>query len=314
MDRRTFLKEVAVFSTALSTPTFFLRSAEALGGSNHRSLVVIELVGGSDGLNTVIPYRNPDYYAARPNLAIPAKNVLKMTDTFGFHPALTPLRELYDRGHVAIVQGVGYPNPRRCHVRSRSIWQTGCLAPSKGQNGWLDCRVNNADPDRPFGAALRQVARAIRADSPASLFHVRMEGFDTHTNQVETGNPVRGVHADLLARLASKIEAFWDEVRALGKENEVLVMTFSEFGRRVRENASAGTDHGTANQMFFFGAAVKPGFHGEHPGLAKEETDLVGDMVHTVDFRSVYSTVLARWLGVDPIAILGERFTLLDFV
>ncbi len=313
MDRRTFLKEVAVFSTALSAPTFLVRSAEALGGS--RTLVAVELVGGSDGLNTVVPYTSPDYYAARPKLAIPARKVLKLTDAFGFHPALAPLRELYDRGHVAIVHGVGYPNPSRCHVRARSIWHTGYLDGSNGNSDWFQDFPNAAvRTNQTLRAALSHVVDALRADSPAKIFHVRLEGFDTHTNQVETDNHERGLHADLLARLASGIRAFWDDVRALGQENEVLVMTFSEFGRRVRENATAGSDHGTTNQMFLIGGSVKPGFHGKHPGLAKGETDLVGDMVHTVDFRSVYSTVAARWLGVDPVAILGQRFQLIDFV
>ena len=313
MDRRTFLKEAAVFSTALSAPSALSRSAEALGTS--KSLVAIELVGGSDGLNTVVPYTNPDYYAARPKLAIPAKKVLKLTDMFGFHPALAPLRELYDRGDVAIVHGVGYPNPSRCHVRSGSIWHTGCLDGSNGNSDWFqDFPSAAVRTNQTLGATLSHVVGALRADSPAKIFHVRMKGFDTHANQAETENPERGIHANLLARLAWEIKAFWDDVRALRKQNEVLVMTLSEFGRRVRENATAGTDHGTANQMFLIGGSVKPGFHGKHPGLGKDETDLVGDMVHTVDFRSVYSTVLARWLGGDPIATRGEPFRLLDFV
>ena len=314
MDRRTFLKEAAVFSAALSAPSVLSRSAEALGSSKR--LVVVELAGGSDGLNTVVPYTSPDYYAARPKLAIPARKVLKLTDTFGFHPALAPLRELYDRGDVAIVQGVGYPNPSRCHVRARAIWHTGCLEAGKEKNDWLaDASTVVTDyTDQPLEAALRSVVKAMRADSPTKIFHVRMEGFDTHTNQVETDNHERGLHADLLSRLASGVRAFWDDVRALRQENDVLVMTFSEFGRRVRENATAGTDHGTANPMFFIGAGVKPGFHGEHSELGKGKTDLVGDMVHTVDFRSVYSSVLARWFGVDPVTILGQRFQLIDFV
>ena len=131
---------------------------------------------------------------------------------------------------------------------------------------------------------------------------------------MEDGDNMTGMHAELLATVSSGIKAFFEDIKKMRKEREVLIMTFSEFGRRLNENASFGTDHGTAGPMFFIGGKVKPGFYGEHPALEEDQLDGVKDMVHKIDFRSVYSTVLAKWMGADPIPIIGESWPLLRFV
>lgn len=364
MERRKFLKYSTLFSTGLYAEASLFRKTSLLVGNPEGILVVIELEGGCDGLNTVIPYRNSIYYVVRPNLAISPQKVIKITDSLGFHPSFVAFKELFERGNIAIVQGVGYPNPNRCHLRSGRIWHTAKVEEAS-TDGWLaryfDHEHNSSNvqgvhigikipdamnsttrsvkkhiatpkdlndslkkqnryrshveyPGTTFAANLRTIAKIIAADHGVRVFYTSISGFDTHINQVENGNNITGFHAELLKTVSLGIKAFFEDIKRMRKEREVLIMTFSEFGRRVNENASAGTDHGTAGPMFFIGGKVRPGFYGEHPALEDSELDGAKDMIHKVDFRSVYSTVLAKWMGADPVSIIGEPWPLLSFV
>jgi uncharacterized protein (DUF1501 family) len=368
MERRAFLKYTTWFSTTLWADVAFFGTFKSgpLFRNPNRILVVIELAGGCDGLNTVIPFRNSVYYSARPNLAISPQDILKITDNLGFHPSLAGFKEIYDNGHMAVVQGVGYPNPNRCHLRSMNIWQTAKVKESE-TSGWLakylGCQQNSGSlrgtsigcelpramasqteflisknrivaseilnknlekhykyrrgvdyPNTSFASNLQSIAQIIAADCGVNVFYTSLPGFDTHANQVVLGNNLMGVHANLLAILSTGIKAFFDDMKNMGKGREVLIMTFSEFGRRINENARAGTDHGTANLMILVGGKVNPGFYGKHPELEDSQLDEVGDMIYEIDFRSVYSTVLARWLNADPVTILGESWPLLSFL
>jgi uncharacterized protein (DUF1501 family) len=416
MTRREFIRKgltmVAVGATA---PSFITRTALAMnnpwdvaqvtshpGIPDDHILVVVQMGGGNDGLNTVIPFSNDAYYRARPNLAIPRNDVIKVTDDLGFHPGLVKLKELYDRGAVAVIQGVGYPNPSRSHFKSMEIWQTAdpegrvirygwigryfdskcpvCEQPTVGVNvgpsmplamqaesgmgvsletpeafQWMPSfngigdkeeqelfRLLNApaanEPgtidflrhtamnayvsaeqvrgavrayrggidyaNTRFAASMRLIAQMIAGKLPTKVYYAHITGFDTHAAQ-------RGVHENLLQQLAEGVAAFSRDLEAQGNADRVLVLAFSEFGRRVAENGSAGTDHGTAAPMFVFGKPLKAGLYGQQPSL----TDLTdGDLKHGLDFRSVYATVLDRWLGTDPQKILGQNFERIPFI
>ena len=413
-SRRDFLKDLTMVSATLSAPTFLVRSlqgAQVAMADAGRILVVIELAGGCDGLNTMVPYTNDFYYQERPTLSIDPQSVLPLNDQLGFHPSLTGFNELYDSGNMAIVQGVGYPNPNRSHFRSRDIWHT-AEAEEIGTNGWLakyfdslqgsgslqginiggrvpkamiseagsspsissidtyklqtdprypedeanrnaafqsilsepptlfppfqeyvtqtvlDATFSSAEilegqdnynstieyPGTAFASNLKTIAQIIAADIGARVFYATIGGFDTHAGQADPTDPKVGTHADLLETVSSAVKAFWDDMREMGMANDVLIMSFSEFGRRVSENASDGTDHGTANQMFLFGELINPGLYGEQPSLDPQDLDPIGDLLHNVDFRSVYSTVLGNWLGVDPVPLIGESWPLLPIL
>ncbi len=416
-SRRDFLKDLPMISSTLAAPTFLVRGIQGAqkfpGGPSRtgRILLVVELAGGCDGLNTIVPYANDFYYQERSNLAINPQSVLPLDDQLGFHPSLTGFKELYDSGNMAIVQGVGYPNPNRSHFRSRDIWHT-AEAETIGQNGWLakyfdslkgaesleginiggrvpkamisesgsspsikridtyqlqtdqryrkdaanknavfqsilsepptqfspfqeyvtqtvlDATFSSAEilegqdqynstieyPNTAFGRNLKTIAQIIAADIGTTVFYVTIGGFDTHASQAETTDSQLGTHANLLETVSLGIKAFWDDMQEMGMENDVLIMSFSEFGRRVKENASNGTDHGTANQMFLFGGTIYPGLYGEQPSLDPQDLDRIGDLRHNIDFRSVYSTVLGNWLEVDPVPLIGEPWPLLPFL
>ncbi|MEE8585803.1 MAG: DUF1501 domain-containing protein, partial [Acidobacteriota bacterium] len=351
---------------------------------------------------------NDFYYGKRPSLAIPESQVLKLDDSYGFHPRMTGFKELFDDGKMAIMHGIGYPNPNRSHFRSKDIWST--AEPNEiGTNGWLasyfdelqatgslqglavggsvpksmisesgslpaiqsietfrletdplhpgdDANKNAAFqqilaqpnsrynlqqyvtqtaldatlasiellegqdnynstveyPSSAFAENLRTCAKIMAADLGVRVYYVTIGGFDTHAEQANPGANTQGALGDLLETVSGGIRAFWEDMQQMGREEQVTIMTFSEFGRRLFENASDGTDHGTANQMFLIGGAVKPGFHGVHPSLAPDDLDSVGDMVFSRDFREVYATVLQSWLGADPVPILGGEFPILD--
>ena len=413
-NRRDFLKDLTMISATLSVPAFLVRSLQGAQASmvgTGRILVVIELAGGCDGLNTIVPYTNDFYYQERPTLAIDPQSVLPLDDQLGFHPSLTGFKELYDSGNMTIVQGVGYPNPNRSHFRSRDIWHT-AEAEKIGTNGWLakyfdnfegsgslqginiggrvpkamisesgsspsiksidtyklqadphypgdeanknaafqsilsesstrfppfqeyvtqtvlDATFSSAEilegqdnynstieyPDTAFGGNLKTIAQIIAANIGTTVFYATISGFDTHARQVDPTDPDVGIHANLLETVSSAVKAFWDDVREMGMENDVLIMSFSEFGRRVSENASDGTDHGTANPMFLFGENVIPGLYGEQPSLDPQDLDPIGDLLHNVDFRSVYSTVLGNWLEVDPVPLIGGPWPILPIL
>jgi len=419
MTRREFVKKgLTIVAMGATAPSFLARTALALnnpwdlaqvqsrpGVPDERILVVIQMGGGNDGLNTVVPFADDAYYRARPTLAVPAKDVLRLNDATGLHPSLAALRDLYDRGAVALIQGVGYPNPSRSHFRSMEIWHTAdpegrvvrygwigryfdskcpiCEQPTVGVNvgpslplamqassgqgialqtpetfQWMPSlrgigaqeeldlfRLLNAPgpsasgeaetidflrhtamnavlsservreavgkyrggiqyPNSRLAASLKLVAQMIAGNLPTKVYYAHMTGFDTHAAQ-------RGAHEGLLRELAEAVAAFIRDLEAQGNASRVLVLAFSEFGRRVAENGSGGTDHGTAAPLLLFGGGLRGGLYGQQPSL----TDLVdGDLKHAIDFRSVYATILERWLGADPAAILGAPFERVPFI
>lgn len=416
--RRAFLQTgLYMVSAATSVPTFLNRSAVALaaqadgaatsslpGVPQDRVLVVVQLSGGNDGLNTVVPYGMDAYYKARPGISIPRAEVLSIDPRrgIGLHPSLAPVKELLEQGKAAIIQGVGYPNPNRSHFASMDIWHTadltghglgwigramdtaaaakslpdpncGCItigseAPLAAQGKrskpisfesanlfrWagsdlhpalaaeyqainragvlhrelattsqdqlsfvmrtsLDAQVASdriraavargsatSFPPGPLANQLKMVAAMIRAELATRVYYVALGGFDTHA-----GQPNR--HANLLREFAAALSAFQNELAASGHDKRVLTLAFSEFGRRVYQNASQGTDHGTAGPMFLLGDMVRPGLLAEHPSLDDARLD-GGDMVFGVDFRSVYAGVLDAWMKIDSAAVLGQRF------
>ncbi len=378
MDRRRFLKTTgsgtfaAIGVGAAISP---LWSAAAEKTSNDRILVVLQLSGGNDGLNTIVPFSDDAYKRNRLTLAYNKSNVLSINDYLGFHPSLGGLAKLFEQRHLAVIQGVGYPNPNRSHFESMDLWHT---AHGMGRStGWLGrwCDANRqvdapssiyvgrgvrplalqsrstvpltvrkldqfrlggqemrslveeasaastddddllglvagslataakADrqlseamnltgeggyPSSGLGQDLRTVATMIRANMPARIYYVTLDGFDTHANQ-------RDGHAALLQQFASSLQSFCDDLQSDNLLDQVMIMSFSEFGRRVKENGSQGTDHGVAGPMFLAGGAVQSGVVGAHPSL----TDLDdGDLKYHTDYRSVYATILENWLGL----------------
>jgi uncharacterized protein (DUF1501 family) len=389
----------------MTTPLFLQRTAQAAEAAAHgkipgfnddRVLVVVQLSGGNDGLNTVIPYTDERYYRARPNLAVRKEEVLRLDDTLGFHPVMKSLRHVYEHGTLTVLQGVGYPNPDRSHFRSMEIWHSGSAADQTWPTGWLgryldnECsgaasltaainlgsrlpqalvaekfgaisienpalfrwdtltegasarveerafdRINQPMPgisgeleflartasgarglgrsiqeamgryqsavkypEYRFSQSLKLVAQMISAELPTRVYYVELNGFDTHAAQ-----PNR--HAALLQELSEGLGAFLHDLHKQGHLKRTLVMTFSEFGRRVTENKSGGTDHGAGNVMFLAGGPAEGGILGQRPDLDDLQA---GDLRHQIDFRSVYSAVLQQWLGVDPQGVLRQPF------
>jgi uncharacterized protein (DUF1501 family) len=408
--RRDFLKTSGLVAFGATVPTFLGRAVLAAeAGKKDTVLVVVQLTGGNDGLNTVIPFADAEYAKLRPTLKIPKDQVKKLNDSLGLHPALEGMAKLYEDGAMAVVQGVGYPNPSQSHFRSMDIWQAGSLAESATE-GWIgkalkqipnpafhvatknepaplalagapvrvpsitslgdfqlkvesvsgaDNRrqkaiiegaaqmpgesrytpgepgasapggslldfvsrtaVNtyasskrlqeigkNYQPKEPYpqtGLAerLKLAAQLIDGGLGARLFYVSIDGFDTHAGQGGTNGP----HAALWREVSGAIAAFYKDMAARGHKDRVCVMTFSEFGRRAKENGSKGTDHGAAAPMFLVGGKVKAGVIGEHPSLTKLE---MGNLKHALDFRQVYAAVLDGWLGVPSKEVLGGDF------
>ncbi|MCS7273086.1 MAG: DUF1501 domain-containing protein [Fimbriimonadales bacterium] len=406
ISRRQFLKAgFTLVAVGLAAPPWLAQIAYAdsqhlkKGNKlpNDRVLVVLQLTGGNDGLNTVVPYRDALYYKARPTLAIPEARVVPLEEPLGLHPALQPLKPLYEQRVLAVVQNVGYPNPNRSHFRSMEIWQT---ADPDGYSryGWLgkyldtltdtaanpvmaisftqelplalhgrkaqvpcfaslaDLQVMTNDPELertlqqlsyaeehkpdspaavirhstrtalealeqlrerirryqpraqygndPFAQGLQQAAQIIATSPHTRILYVSVNGFDTHAAQAST-------HERLLSQFANAVSAFYADLQAMGKADKVLLMVFSEFGRRVHENGSLGTDHGAAAPMFLIGGRVRGGLHGDPPDL--HNLDSNNDLRMQIDFRRVYATALT-WLGGDPEAILGKEFAPMDLV
>jgi uncharacterized protein (DUF1501 family) len=357
--------------------------------SDSTILVVVELTGGNDGLNTVVPHADDIYHKSRPTLRIEAEKVLKLDEHVGLHPSLKELHALWNAGDLAVLQGVGYPNPNRSHFRSMEIWQTGAVGPAPPA-GWLG-RVADANPavnlchigqqavptavrglksipqalasladyrlttgaaltgvpdaDQPGDALLGQIdrqyatarelstrlaaipadravaesvsspetlegrletiRRLIEADLPVRVYYTAHEGFDTHAAQ-------RYTHQALLRKASQGVAGFLKNLKASRLDERVVVLLFSEFGRRLKENASNGTDHGAAAPVLLAGRPVKGGLIGPPPNLA--QLDDGGDPRFTTDFRDVYATLLRRWLAIDPEPILGRGDGALAFL
>jgi len=409
MKRRAFVSTslgVAVLGGAmpLGLAQAALAQAAPLAGATAdpgNVLVVIQLAGGNDGLNTVVPYSDDAYHQARPVIGLDPKSVLRINDRIGFNPALAGLDALFKDGKVALLQGVGYPNPNRSHFEATEIWET--ASPDRPQQyGWLgrylDRRYpNGTKPPSPFESValgdtlpaalvsahvdvpaigalgafsyntgrdlaskqsagvlydgakaggspylamiadtareayhggdelrakiagytaratyptdgfaqqLKLAAQLIGSNAGTRIIFVSLGSFDTHAGQ-------RAQQDRLLGLLGNGLRAFYTDLAAHGNDKRVLAMTFSEFGRRVTQNASNGTDHGTAMPIFVIGGAVRGGVYGDHPSL----TDLDhGDLKFATDFRSVYATVLQSWLGRNPSDVIAGSFPTLPIV
>ena len=387
MNRRDVLRAgLSGMSVAAGTALrvgVFGRAAEALGAeadSNGKILVVLELSGGNDGLNTLVPYGDDAYYTRRPKIGLAKKSLRAIDDHFGFNRGMVGFERLYKDGKLAIVHGCGYENPSFSHFTSMAYWQT--AAPNSGeQYGWVGRLADSMAPDAPpnylvnigaqeslavrsrrhvpvvfddpnkftqeafadekpvltasrspepqaadnpsrkflldiarsasnssklvrqawdkyhspvdygvNGLDLPKVVALIEAGFPTRLYYTsyRNNAFDTHVFQND-------VHQRLLTYTSDAVAAFLMDLKRIGRADDVVVMVFSEFGRRVPENSNLGTDHGTANLMFVAGAKVKGGYYGEIPSLSK--LDAGDNLVYTTDFRRVYATMIAGWLG-----------------
>ena len=394
--------------------------AEQLDFNPRRKLVVIQLAGGNDGFNTVVPYTDPRYYSLRPMLALRETDLRTkdgvstiISDKFGLHPALAELKQLYDSGRVAAVLGVGYPNPNLSHFLSMDIWHTANLN-GLGNKGWLgkyadlaligqpnlaaasigslelpkslgaerfvvpniiNFELYNflADPNypgdynnqvntfnfaasramsagsflstvnstafesvrgaqqvqqsvnayqstvsypanNPLAVGLRMVAQLMTTVPETTLLYVQMGGFDNHSDQIgdrqgDRGNRLAGDHSILLRWFSEAVKLFHDDLTEHGLADDVVMLQWSEFGRRLEENASFGTDHGSAASIFVIGNPVRGGIYGEQPSMAATELDPAGNVQFKVDFREVYATILDRWLGADSRAVLGAQYS-----
>jgi uncharacterized protein (DUF1501 family) len=402
ITRRQFLSHTLKGSSlvALSAvvPQFVARTAQAAAPGKDTVLVVLEMTGGNDGLNTVIPYADDLYHKARPTLRQTKDVVIRLDDHVGLHSGMQGFRPLWDQGQLAVVQGVGYPNPERSHFEAMDIWQSAYIA-RRDSSGWLGrstiemhdtsegvpilhigakglplaltgglgggaVTINNqnsfrlelgggqvsqqkarrrlledvAAPGRktgeddlasfvqrrqvqtltavetlrellekpntvPRGAGglmqkLQLIAALIANNVGTRIFYASLDGFDTHANQ----GPM---HNTLLADLADSVSAFFKTLKTTGHDKRVRLMTFSEFGRRVQENGSRGTDHGAASCLFVAGPSVQGGVVGKHPSLADLDAD---DLKFHTDFRRIYATMLDGWLSCDSKAVLGAKW------
>jgi uncharacterized protein (DUF1501 family) len=390
-SRRDFLKSSTLLALAPTVPGFLARTARtARPERDSRILVVVQLDGGNDGINTVVPFADEGYAKHRRLLRLPRQQLVEVNDQVGLHPSLGQAGKLLESGRLAVVQGVGYPNPNRSHFESMAVWHTARLDPEERAGyGWIGRALDagaregrgepgctfvgggqlppalrsrrsvasaltrlddfvlapvvrlkpaspagppkndlaafvrraaldayaTADrlgavargkddgaayPDTELARALRLSARLIKAGLGTRVYYVRQSGYDTHSAQL-------GSHALLLAELAGALKAFLDDLAAAKLAERVAVLAFSEFGRTVRENGSAGTDHGTAGPVFLAGPRVKAGLVGAAPSLLDLDPKY-GDLKTGCDFRQVYATVLEDWLRVPAKPVLAGRF------
>lgn len=275
----------------------------------ERTLVLLQLAGGNDGLNTVIPYADPLYRELRPRLSQAAKGALPISDRLAFHPALAPLLPLYRRGRMAIIQGVGYAEPDYSHTGSQHIWLTGSRDRACARCWWDGALAQSGQifrtaalqtgsrmptrtdvgvpPEKPseLGGTLLKALRAVASRRPPAVIFASMGGFDTHIDQLPA-------HARALGELAEGLAGFMADLEAEGLSERVLLAAWSEFGRRIAENADYGTDHGSAGPVLLLGGGVAGGIYGRTPSLS--ETDH-GNLIATTDFRDMYAA-LANWL------------------
>jgi uncharacterized protein (DUF1501 family) len=396
MERRKFIKQNVLASSLFFVPSFVKAFENAIKDSlGFKKLVIVQLSGGNDGLNTIIPYTNDIYYNSRPNIAISKNDCIKITDEFGINKNLAPLKHLYDRGYLSVINNVGYPNPIRSHFRSTDIWHTASDSNQYLNTGWLGRYINlygkkpysgielddslslimkgdvlngiatknpsilynntktsyfkkvldsQSDahlsehnlgylyktmieakssakyifetsrtynstltyPNNPFGSQLKTTAQFINSRMESRVFYVSMGGFDTHVKQ-------EGKQNKLLQTYSEAMDVFVKDLEQKDTFKDTLILTFSEFGRRVQQNAASGTDHGAANNVFIIGKNLKKqGFYNEAPNLI--DLDENGDLKYTVDFRTIYATILDTWLEVDDATILNKSYSKLDFI
>lgn len=396
MDRRKFLKQSSLASSLFLVPSFVSAFQDVVSSKlGYKRLVIIQLSGGNDGLNTVIPYRNDLYYKERPTLGIAKKDIIKLNDEVGLNPSLEPLKRLYDQGYLSIINNVGYPNPIRSHFRSMDIWQTATDSNKYSQSGWVGRYLDNYGkdphsaievdeslslamkgenvnaiatqdakalynlskdpyfknihnhkndvhlsehnlgylyksmiaaessakyiyetsktvsskkeyPNNKFGKQMKTTAQFINSHLNTKVFYTSLGGFDTHVNQLNKQERLLSIYAE-------SVEAFVQDLKDNNTFKDTLILTFSEFGRRVKQNASVGTDHGTANNVFIIGENLKaPGLYNNMASLS--DLDNNGDLKFEIDFRTIYATVLDKWLEVDDKKVLNKSFNQLDFI
>ncbi|SAK94609.1 PF07394 family protein [Caballeronia fortuita] len=274
MNRRQFLSVAGAFAGSAASANEAFAIARAGSASAIQSLVLVDLEGGNDALNTVIPIADPRYRVLRPTLAIPKERALTLDEKTALHPSLAPLMSAWRAKELAIVQGVGYDAPNRSHYRSRQIWDTASHVDEYRADGWLD-----------------------RVD--VEVTHIALHGFDTHEAQSRR-------HAALLSALAERLASLRARLIASGAWRKTLVMTRSDFGRAVRENIAGGTDHGAGAAHFVMGGSVRGGLYGTPPRLDRLDAD--GGLPVGVDFRRLYATVLRACGQSDASSILGARF------
>jgi uncharacterized protein (DUF1501 family) len=386
LNRRSFLQSSSLLALASTIPQFLSRTANAMAvDKDGRVLVVVQLDGGNDALNTIVPHSDPNYAKLRTNLRLDPKNLLKLTDAVGLHRSLKPLDKLLDAGQLAVIPGVGYPNPNRSHFESMAIWHTARFEAEDHKGyGWLgrafdhsasnlysiggevptalrgrrstaasfnqieDVLLNDAAlarpnesggdtdlqafvrrqainatataeklskltadasgsayPQTPLGEKLKLVSRLLRADLGGRVFYTQQGSYDTHSQQLFT-------HANLLNEFASAVAAFFADLKTSKLADRVTLLAFSEFGRTIHENGSAGTDHGTAGAVFVAGPTVKGGLVGTMPNLGDLDK---GEPKMTTDFRAIYAALLENWLtlksdelgkGVRPMALFHK--------
>lgn len=396
MDRRHFIKQSVLASGCLLVPKFLkpFESQGLLGADAGRNLVIMQLSGGNDGLNTIVPFQNDLYYKLRKTIAVDKAKAIPLQKDLAFNPAMQALKEIYDQGYMSIINNVGYPNPDRSHFRSMDIWQTASDADQYLATGWagryLDSQcqypyqaievddtlslalkgqklkgiavrdpkklyyetkdpyfkdvskaisgdmltednmgyllktmteaTSSADyiydhskifsnsfeyPDTEFSKELKTIATFIGSGLQTRIYYLSLGSFDTHVGQA-------GKQERLLTQYSEGVAAFINNLKQLGRLDDTLIITFSEFGRRVEQNASNGTDHGTASNMFVFGSQLKQkGIINEAPDLADLQD---GDLRYHIDFRQVYATVLDKWLQTDSSKILNRPFVNLGFL
>ncbi|WP_250513084.1 DUF1501 domain-containing protein [Caballeronia sp. INDeC2] len=296
MNRRQFLSIAGAFAGCAGSGREAFAIAHSGSGSSVRVLVLVDLDGGNDGLNTVIPFADPRYRELRPNLAISNDQALTLDERTALHPSLSPLMSAWRANDLAIVQGVGYGAPNRSHYRSRQIWDTASHADEYRADGWLD-RVSVVTEVKTFEAAGDAIARGSSYE--VNVIRLSLHGFDTHENQARR-------HAACLAQLAEGLASLRASLIASGAWNRTLVMTRSEFGRAARENAAGGTDHGAAAAHFVMGGRVRGGLFGTPPRL--DRLDAEGGLPVGIDFRRLYATVLDACWQSGSESILGARF------
>lgn len=408
-SRKDFLRLSGLASASLLLPNFLKAAADAdvqrkllAGNTNGRILVVIQLSGGNDGLNTLVPFGDDLYHSNRPGIGLKANDIITIDKHFAFNGVMKGLADLHSAGHLAMLNSVGYPNPNRSHFRSTDIWQSASGADENWSTGWigryldsccmgqpqkphlalevdevlsmalkgninsgiaagnpkrlfnlsndklvrkvsaayvphdhghehdehnveylhktLASTIQSADylhthadgfrskriyPQHEFGRQMKMIAELIRAESETVIYYVSLPGFDTHVSQNGQQNRLLKVYSDAMKQFA-------DDLKEGGRWDDTVVLTFSEFGRRVKQNAGKGTDHGTANVLFLAGGSLnKKGILNEAPDLKNLDN---GDLIYKVDFREVYATLLEKWLKTDAEKVLGGPFKLWDFV
>lgn len=396
INRKTFIKTSSLAAASFLFPNFLkaLTLPEAIA-MNGKTLIILQLSGGNDGLNTIIPVKNDIYYKVRNQISIKENDAFRLTDEAGINPNLKFFKELYDNGELAVMNNVGYPDPNKSHFRSMDIWQSASASNQFINTGWLgryldeachNCQkptqaieiddllslamkgdnnkaiafrdpkklydnsqetlykklaadnhehehdlasylyntlgnaISNSGyifeeskakptdktyPNTQIGKDFKTIASLIKSDINTQVYYLSTGSFDTHTNQNSRQN-------QLFKNISDAVEIFTKDMKENGKFQDVMIMTFSEFGRRVAQNTSNGTDHGTANQMFFIsGSLKKKGLLNTLPDL---ENLSYGDLIYTEDFRKIYATILKKWLHSDDQKILGKPNGYYDFI